>query len=175
MDTALVIRWGRLASCLLSACFVVLIAGMAGGADQKPLQNPVMKRFYAEMKMLVRRNYPKATSHLLKNNIHFEHDTMLFIVHIPLKSGEWQDPQEERGPNANGILCDITLESGRYGGQAVVPQTLEGPYFQTLLMAPYSSNRDEHLYVRLRYPNDVNAAFLKEFSKLVNDFEKYLD
>ena len=155
---------------------VLLVVAPARGADQEePLQNPALKPFYSELRTLFHKYYPKATSHLLKDKIHFEYDTRVFVVHIPNMSGEWQDPWEEQGPKPGGILCDITLEKGRYEGQAMVPQKLNRPYFKILLMAPYSPKHNAHLSVHLYYPRDVKAEFLKEFCKLADDFEKYLD
>ena len=138
-------------------------------------ENPELKRFYGELRMIFRRHYPKATSHLLNEKMHFEHDTRIFIVHEPLKTGEWQDPWETRGPKPGGILCDITLQEGRYQGAAVVPQTFDKRYFKVLLMAPYSAKHNCHLIVHLSYPGNVSGDFLKEFTDLVNDYPKYVD
>ena len=117
----------------------------------------------------------KATSHLLKDQIHFEHDTRVFLVHEPLKTGDWQDPRETRGPKPGGILCEITLQKGEYRGAAVVPQTFDKRYFKVLVMASYSPKRDVHIYVHLSYPGNVSTDFLKEFADLVNGFETYVD
>ena len=136
---------------------------------------PALKKFYSELRGLVRRHYPHATSHLLKDTIHFEHDTRVFIVHEPLKTGEWQDPWEERGPKPGGILCDLELRKGKYGGAAAVPQTFDKRYFTVWLLAPYSAKHDCHLYVHLYYPRDVSAEFLNQFGELVRDFEKHMD
>lgn len=69
-------------SILLVVSFVLaLIAAPAIGAGAEPLQIPALTRFYSELQTLFRKHYPKATSHLLKDKIHFEHDTRVFIVH----------------------------------------------------------------------------------------------
>lgn len=140
-----------------------------------PLQNPVLKPFYSEMRKLFRRHYPKATSHLLKDTIHFEDQTRLFIVHEAFKTGEWQDPWEERGPKRGGVLCDMTLQKGRYQGAATAPQTFDKRYFKVLFLAPYSAKQDVHLAVHLAYPRDVNDEFLTQFTELANDFGEYLE
>jgi hypothetical protein len=159
----------------LLSFFLALIAAPTRAAEYETLQNPALERFYSELRTLFRKHYPKATSHLLKDTIHFEHDTRVFIVHEPLKTGDWQDPRETRGPKPGGILCDITLQKGQYQGAAVVPQTFDKRYFTVLLMAPYSAKQDVHLYVHLSYPGNVGTDFLKEFADLVNGFEKYVD
>lgn len=145
------------------------------GAEDDTLQNPSIRRLYSELRILFRRHYPEATSHLLKDKMHFEHNTRIFVVHEPLKTGEWQDPFETRGPNPGGILCDITFQKGRYMGAAMVPQTFDKRYFKVALMAPYSEKHDAHLHVLLFYPEKTSSDFLREFIELVNNFEKHLD
>ena len=160
---------------LLLSFVCALIAAPTSAAEGETLQNPALERFYSELRTLFRKHYPKATSHLLKDQIHFEHDTRVFLVHEPLKTGDWQDPRETRGPKPGGILCDITLQKGEYRGAAVVPQTFDKRYFKVLVMASYSPKRDVHIYVHLSYPGNVGTDFLKEFADLVNGFETYVD
>ena len=161
--------------CLLLAFLAILITTPVRAADDETLQNPALKRFYTELQTLFRKHYPKATSHRLKDKIHFEHDTRVFLVHEPLMTGEWQDPRERRGPKLGGILCDITLQKGPYQGQAVVPQTFDLRYFTILLLSPYSPKQDAHLTVHLSYPRNVTEEFLKQFAELATDFSKYVD
>ena len=160
---------------VVAGLFLALIATPVRGADDEALQNPALRRMYQELRTLFRRHYPSVTAHLLKDEMHFEHDTRLFIVHEPLKTGEWQDPWPTRGPKLGGIICDVSLRRGPYAGAAVVPQTFDKRYFQLLVMAPYSVKYDAHLYVHLAYPANVSREFLKEFTGLVDDFEHHLD
>ena len=128
--------------------------------------------FYSDVRQLVRRYYPQATSHLLANNIHFEYDTRVFVVHEPLKNGRWQDPWEQRGPKKDGILGEIEFRRGRYGGAALPPQVFEKPYFRILLLAPYSEACDCHLYTHLTYPPTAAPKFLQEFQTTVESFKR---
>jgi hypothetical protein len=148
------------------------------GSDEQKTNSaklPRLTAFYSEVRNLVHSYYPKATSHLLKDKIHFEDNTRIFIVHLPDMGGEWQDPVEERGPKKRGILCEMGLRPGEYGGAAAVPQTFDRHYFKVLLMAPHSKKHDCFLYVHLYYPPNVSPKFLKEFQDLINDFEKHLE
>ena len=160
------------------ALWVVVIAFVQGasGADGEPsLENPALKRLYSELRMVVRKYYPQATSHLLGDKIHFEHDTRIFIVHEPTKGGEWQDPWETRGPKPGGILCEITFQKGRYQGAAVVPQTFDKRYFKLLMLAPYSAKQDAHLLVHLSYPGNTSGQFLKEFTQVLDDLDQHFN
>ena len=146
---------------------------VSGSARQDSMPREAMlKTFYSQLTTLFKRSYPKATSHLLGAKIHFEQDTRVFIIHEPLKTGEWQDPHETRGPMRGGILCDIEWRKGEYNGQAMVPQTFDKRYFKRLVMAPSSRKLDAHLYVHLSYPDGVSADFLKQFAELVDGFER---
>ncbi|MCA9253799.1 MAG: hypothetical protein KDA54_21945 [Phycisphaerales bacterium] len=149
---------------------------MCPAPEPETLQDPRLKRLYADLRLLLRRHYPDASSHLLKNKISFEFNTRNFIIHIPLKTGEWQDPREERGPKKGGILGTIELREGKYLGAAMVPQSFDRRYYTSILMAPYSEKRDCHLYVHLYVPKlDSNPEFIKEFRELVNEFADKLD
>jgi len=160
---------------LTALLLVVLLVPPPGGADEEAEQNPALKRLYLDFRTLFRKHYPAVTSHLLKDEMHFESDTRVFIVHEPLRTGEWQDPWQTRGPKPGGILCEMSLRKGRYMGAAVVPQTFDKRYFRLLVIAPYSVKHDAHLYVHLSYPGNVGPDFLTEFTGLVNDFERHLD
>lgn len=144
--------------------------------DQEATQDPRLRKIYSEVQGLVRRHYPEATSHLLGKKIHFESNTRVYVIHVALKTGEWQDPWEERGPRKGGILGRIELRDGKYGGAAMVPQTFDRRYYEVMLMAPYSEKHDCHLYAHLYVPRlERKNEFIKKFSELVNNFENQIN
>ena len=135
---------------------------------------PDINGLYSQVRQIVRRHYPEATFHQLNDKIYFEHDTRIFVIHEPLKTGEWQAPSEERGPKIHGILGDIEIRPGKYQGAALVPQSFDKRYFTVYLMAPYSERLDAHLYIHIKYPRRVSEGFLKQLTEVLNDFEKYV-
>lgn len=155
-------------------CFTSSLSSV-GTAQPGAQHRSRLNRFYPELRTLFLRYYPKVTSHLLDEKIHFEQDTRVFILHEPQKTGEWQDPSETRGPKPGGVFCDIELREGKYNGAAGLPQTFDKRYFKVLVMAAYSQKHNAHLYLHLYYPDNARDEFLKQFSELVNDWEKYLD
>src|SRR6185295_5427713 len=163
---------GKTLSLLLTLTCVISSLPSAGRAHVEARQNSRLERFYSELRTLFRRHYPHVTSHLLDEKLHFEQDTRIFIVHEPRKTGEWQDPWETRGPNPGGILCEIEMRQGKYEGAAVLPQTFDKRYFNVLVMAPYSQKHNAYLYVHLSYPGNVSDDFLKQFTEIVNGWEK---
>jgi len=137
-------------------------------------RQPDLQPLEAEVRKLVEKHYPKGKVTLTDQTIHFEFNVRKFMIHEPLLTGEWQDAHEELGPQRSGIYGDIELRAGEYGGMAVVPQSLDKRYFTLLLLAPSSKKLDHHLYVHLKYPRNVPKEFLKEFERLMDDFEKHV-
>ncbi len=134
------------------------------------VDDPRLQQFYRDMRMVVLKHYPKASTSQLDGNFHAEHDTRLFMIHHPTLLGDWQDASEERGPKRGGMMCQLQVKAGPYGGMAALPQTFDHRYFKVLRLAPYSSQRDQHLSVRLAYPADAKPEFLTDFTKAVNNF-----
>jgi len=147
---------------------------MAGRAPAGNTETPDLKPFAEEMRQLILQHYPKATVEVKGQSIHFEFNTRTFMIHEPLMTGQWQDARPEVGPQPGGSCGDITLEKGKYLGQAAVPQTFDKRYFVLLVMAPYSEKLDHHLYAHLASPHDAPEEFLAEFQNLVNNFESYI-
>ena len=125
---------------------------------------------------MVEHHCPKASCRASGNQIQFRYKTRTFTLDRPGdKSGKTVVRRKVRGPEKHGILCDMELREGQYGGQAVVPQTFDYGPFKLWLAAPESKKHSCYLYVHLYYPPDVSKAFLKDFKKLVNGFERDLD
>ena len=170
------------------ALFMVLVAfvGAASICAHSAVPDPdttkrvtfASNRFYVALRRLVQRYYPDATSHRLRDTIHFEDDTRIFLIHGEERGGgEWRDPFAERGPMKSGIYCDIGYQKGAYAGMAGVPQEFDQHYFTTLLMAPYSEKLDSHLFVRLKHPKTgkISHDFVEEVTRLINEFDRYTE
>lgn len=156
---------------VLSACGLLVVTG-PGRADEAP--KPDLKPLTAEVRKLVEKHYPKAKITVKDQTIHFEFNTRKFMIHERTWEGEWRDAFEEVGPQKGGIVGEIELCDGQYGGMAYAPQAFDKRYFTTWLLAPYSKKLDQHLYIHLKYPRDVPKEFLKEFDQLVDEFDKHV-
>lgn len=159
----------------LVLCLIVgLSMPVAGAQTEANGKVPPLSKFSAKLSDCVRSFYPKASIDTQPRAIHFEFNTRKFFVHHALKTGEWQDAREEKGPNRGGILGDIQLQSGPYAGAACVPQTFDFRYYKVLVLAPDSKKHNCHLHARLFYPANAPAAFLSQYEQLIEGFEKYL-
>ncbi len=148
----------------------LLEAGVAASGEAQVGPDPSVKRLYSCLRPLFLKHYPQAVSEVRADRLHFEHDTRTFLIHVPLKTGEWQEAAEVRGPNRRGIVCNIQLVEGKYNGQAVLPQTIDERYFKTLVTAVASQRRDAYLYVHLSYPDGVGREFMREFTGVLDRF-----
>jgi hypothetical protein len=147
----------------------VLLSGLLAGPGAR--EDERLKTFFDAVNGLVEKHYPKAQVASAEGEIRFSFDTRRFMIHNPTKDGEWQDAAEEIGPGKRGVWGEATVETGRYEGQAVVPQEFDKHYFKIWMAAPYAAKLDRHLLVHLKYPRNAPKDFLKEFSELVATFE----
>jgi hypothetical protein len=131
---------------------------------------PTLQRLHSVLGPVFQRHFPQATSTVTAEGVHFEADTRAFLIHLPLLTGAWQEAREIKGPNRNGILCDIRMVRGKYDGQATLPQTFDNRYFKTLVTAVPSPSQHEYLHVHLSYPDSVDSLFLKEFTDQLDVF-----
>jgi hypothetical protein len=173
----------KLAMLCLPLLFSLAIAAAAAEEPRAPdaaTEPPAPPRYdlrtlHAAVGRVVLRHYPGATSHVLDGKIYFERDTRIFLVHHPLKSGEWQDPVEERGPKLNGVIVEIAIARGPYGGAAMLPQSFSHHYFTRFVTAPYSEKLDAHLHVTVKHAARVSQDFLKELTAVLDRFDEHVD
>lgn len=166
--------WRLMLTRLVVAIAILLLAFLQVGAEESQIQGQRFGTFYREIETLVKRHYPEATCRLSGNIISFEFDTQPFLVHFPLKTGEWQEAREVKGPKQKGILGSVELRKGRYHGAALLPQTFDSHYYSDMVSAPYSKACDSHLNVHLLVPRfGRNNEFIREFYDLVNSVERW--
>lgn len=121
-------------------------------------------------KVLIQRYYPEADFSLKDRVFIGKYKTRTFMIHFPLKTGEWQEARATEGPDRHGIQCSIASAQGKYMGAAVVPQTFNCRYYQSLMLAPYNKSFDSHLIAHLDYPDGISNEFLREFQSLVESY-----
>jgi hypothetical protein len=152
---------------LLTVIILAALGTIRGAEAKATAPSPTLSDLLSDLRPVFQRYYPNVTSQLRGDLLEFEHDTRVFLIHARLKTGEWQEARETRGPNPGGIVCTIELREGRYNGAAVLPQTFNNRYFDTLVMALASPDQSRHLYVHLSYPDTVKKEFLGEFHEVL--------
>lgn len=153
--------------CVAAALVGATLVGRAQAAGGASEPHPILSRIASRLHPVFHRHYPGTKAQIDSDRVVFEHGTRVFLIHVPLKTGEWQKAREVKGPDRNGILCTIQLRDGRYDGAAVLPQTFNERYFETTVAQEPSPDGSRYLYVHLSYPSGVRAGFQKEFWEVV--------
>ena len=151
-----------------AACAAVLsLCAYSFASDRTFLPKP--DRMFNEIEQLVRRHYPKAILHRDENKMSFAFNTRTFILNVPLKTGEWQEAREMKGPKMGGVMGTVEVREGRYEGAAFLPQTFEHWYFSDMVSTVYSEVCNHHVYCHLWVPKIAKKdAFIKDFNVLLN-------
>jgi hypothetical protein len=115
---------------------------------------------------LVRERYPDA--HIVGDNGKFsaKHGTMIFTVHRHWKTGEILGKTDQvEGPNYRGFILSVSVAGGKYEGQALVPQTLRRPYWETCIDRPSTEDGKGHYVINFSYGSRLNGDFKKAIFK----------
>ncbi|MBV8878881.1 MAG: hypothetical protein JO332_02845 [Planctomycetaceae bacterium] len=155
----------------LTQAMLVALVTVGLGATAAAAPGKDLSPFFDAVRALVEKHYPKAAVTAKAARLTFEFNTRKYMVHEPLKTGEWQDAHEELGPQKGGVVGEIDVVPGRYEGAAVVPQGVDKRYFVLWFAAPSSEKLGVHLLVHLKYPPNAPKEFLKDFTELVEKFE----
>jgi hypothetical protein len=133
-----------------------LVSGGSAFAEAPP--DEMVKKLTAT----VRKHCPDATVEVTNEGFVAKFGTMTFTVHGRGKSGEiFAQTHQQEGPNFKGFLLHVSLRDGKYEGAAVVPQTLQGPYFPTYIDAAAVEKQDKHYFVSFSYGSRLDPDLKK--------------
>ncbi|HEY7310080.1 MAG TPA: hypothetical protein VH643_12030 [Gemmataceae bacterium] len=110
----------------------------------------------------IRKHCPDAKIEVTKQAFVAKYGAMMFTLHGRSKSGEFfPETHRQEGPNFKGFILHVEVHDGRYQGAAVVPQTLQGPYFPTFLDAPAFEKGNQHYLVKFSYGSRIDPDLKK--------------
>ena len=91
---------------------------------------------------------------------------MDFTIHSRWKTGEISEKTRTvEGPNYRGFMLEVSLQEGLYQGAAVVPQTLDRPYWKTYIDAINKEDSGKHLWVSFSYGGRIDQKFFQAIFK----------
>jgi hypothetical protein len=141
------------------ATIAVLVAVNAGVAEAPP------DELVRKLTETIHKHCPDAKIEVTKEGFLAKFGTMMFTLHGRSKSGEVsRDTYSQEGPNFKGFILRVAVHEGKYQGAAVVPQTLQEPYFATFIDAPAVEKENKHYVIGFSYgsridPDLKNAIF----------------
>lgn len=111
---------------------------------------------------------PDAVIEVDEHRFSAKHDTMVYTIHSRSKTGEvYQQTYEQEGPGFRGFILTVALNDGKYEGAAMVPQTLQGPYFPTFIDAPSTGDGERHYQVHFSYGPRLDPELKKAILKAI--------
>jgi hypothetical protein len=139
---------------LLLSLLALNVAGASGRAAE-PLSADLIK----QLSNAIMEHCPEAEIAISESGVFTaKHGTMMYTLHSTSKTGEvYPQTYQKEGPNFKGFILTVSLQDGRYEGAAVVPQTLQGPYFPTLIDAPGTGNGQKHYRITFSYGSRLDA------------------
>ncbi len=103
------------------------------------------------------------------NTLLVKYKTRKFMVHGHSKIGQHSEQARQReGPNYRGVLLRIHLQKSGTVNQAMVPQTITEPYWQTDLNITLIDNHDKQLYWALSYGPRTDRKLIRALTEAVH-------
>lgn len=94
-----------------------------------------------------------------------------FKTHAPSMTGEFaEEAREEVGPAAKGFILAAEIQKKGEVNQAVVPQTLRRPYWDSYVQVTPVSGSDLQIYWSLSYGLSADADLLARIRQAVESF-----
>lgn len=155
---------------LLSVC----ACGPSWAQKPRTAPDPALVALKARLHTLLQRDQPKATVAIQSEpgdnaTLHAEYQTQTFLVYSRAMTGQISaKPYAQVGPNYQGFRLELSVQPGPYAGQAVVPQDLREPYWQTYIDAVPLKGGNQYLAVRLSYGEQTNSRLLDKLKRIAH-------
>ena len=136
------------------ACLAVCSTALAAPAGQTQLAD--------QIGTLVTKYFPDAVIAQDNGTLSAKHGTMVFTIHRHWKTGEiLKETDQVEGPNYKGFMISISVQDGKYEGQAMVPQTLNERYWLTYIDRPPTDDGKGHYVINFSYGSRLDRDFMK--------------
>ena len=123
---------------------------------------------FERVSKVVQRYYSDAEIAQDDGKLTAKHGTMVFTVHRHWKTGEIRKETDEvEGPNFRGFVLRISVRDGKYEGQAMVPQTLREPYWQTYIDRPPTEDGKGYYVIDFSYGSRLSRAFMSDLFEIL--------
>lgn len=132
---------------------------------QAQAQDPkaTLRRVQASVKPVLAGLLPAPAMEIPQPGQSFEvgYRTQKFLVHGRFMTGEWStNASETVGPSPKGFLLRVDLQRSGEVNQAVTPQTLHEPYWQTFLEVTPVAGTTNQIYWALSYGDHADEKVL---------------
>jgi hypothetical protein len=121
------------------------------------------------VKSIVSEYYPEASITETDNKTKFTFKTMEFKIHGHQMTGKiLETAHNEIGPSHLGFIISITFHENGVNQQAMLPQTLKEPYWNTFLNKINHENGKSQYFGSFSYGSRVQKEFIKKVSEALS-------
>ena len=104
------------------------------------------------------------------SSLMISYQAQTFKVHSNLMTGEFsRETHDEIGPAAKGFVLFVDVQPKGEVNQAMTPQTLRRPYWQTYIEVTPIAGSDKQLYWSLSFGSHTDSNLLSQIRKALND------
>jgi hypothetical protein len=136
----------------------LLVLALAQGSVAAPPPEDMVRK----LTEAIRKHCPDANIEVTPEGFTAKYGTIVYTLHSRSKTGEvYPQTYSAEGPNFKGFLLNVSLRDGKYEGAAVIPQTLQGPYFPTFLDAVPTEDGKRYYQVHFSYGSRLDPALKK--------------
>ena len=160
-------RTTKIATSILA--FIVAF-GMAGVSFAN--ENPDLNRVAAALRPVLEKFDIKADITFANPNASLvvSYRTQSCKIHARSMTGEISpDAYDETGPSFKGFVLRVHLQDKGEVNQAVTPQTLQEPYWQTNLEVTPLGGTQKQIYWALSFGSRTDTKLLEQLRKAMND------
>ena len=139
-------------------CPLFLMVSVVRAQDATPQPATVMAEVEESLRTALADLSPKPTyEHHSRGSLTVKYKARKFIVHGNTKIGKFSEKAHETdGPSYRGFILTVRIQGAGIINQAMVPQTIRGPYWRTDLDVTRVKDTDFQLYWGLAYGNRLS-------------------
>ncbi|MCP4590374.1 MAG: hypothetical protein GY842_06505 [bacterium] len=156
-------------------CASLLLLCSAHADDPKPAPDPALLKAEKALRAVLADVEPAPSFEFpdYSQTLVVKYRTRKFMVHTTSMIGKHsQKAREVEGPSYLGFQLEMHLQKAGTVNQAVVPQTLRRPYWETALDVTVIPGTDKQFYWSLSYGSRVQRDLLKLVKDAIKNLAK---
>lgn len=158
---------------LITVLVLLICSATALAADPKDAPDAVLVELRSKLEKELSDLKPAPTfeisPHSGGKSMVMRYKTREYQVHIPEGQGRLsKDLHTEVGPDAGGLMLNVHVQAYGVNNQAVVPQTLRNPYWDTYLDVYPLAAKDKQIYCGLSSRFTTDKKLIERIKKILS-------
>lgn len=161
---------------LIVTIFLLSITFPSRSAETETSPDPVLTALQAQIERELHELEPMIgvdiPEHYAGKSLILRYKTRKYMVYPGSKSGRLgRELEEKEGPDDEGILLRVHVQAKGEVNQAVVPQTIDEPYWKTFLNVYPIKNAEKQIYVALSYRSRTDKDLISKLKSIAEQVD----